>query len=64
MHMLIRLVLAFVASPIMAATGFRFTKDYRWGVTTRHALTYALVNVVAANMLADVLAPSKESPNA
>lgn len=32
---------------------FRFSRDYRHGVTRRHRLIYALVNTVAANYVAD-----------
>lgn len=47
-----RTITATLAAPILKATGFRFSKDYRWGTTQRHRLVYALVNTVAANLKA------------
>lgn len=34
-------------------TGFRFSKDYRWGTTRYHRFVYAVCNTVAANYVAD-----------
>ena len=41
-----------ILAPIMKATGFRFSKDYRWGVTRFHRAVFAMVNTVQANALA------------
>jgi hypothetical protein len=49
-------------APIMRATGFRFSKDYRWGTTLRHRMIYRCVNTVRANILAghgDVLTDAR-----
>ena len=49
---------AYLAAPILAASGFRFSKDYRWGTTRIHRIVYAALNTVTANYLADVLSPT------
>lgn len=49
----IRDTAAKLAAPIMARTGFRFSKDYRWGVSRFHRAVYAICNTVAANIAAD-----------
>lgn len=46
---------AAVISPVLAITGFRFSKDYRWGTTPFHRAVYAVVSTVAANYFADDL---------
>lgn len=38
--------------PVMKLTGFRFSKDYRWGATKFHAFVYRHVNTVHANLTA------------
>lgn len=40
---------ATLIGPVMKLTGFRFSKDYRWGTTARHRAIYALVNTIKAN---------------
>ena len=35
--------------PAMKATGFRFSKDYRWGVSSFHRTVYRCVNTAQAN---------------
>ena len=52
-----RTAAAYLIAPILAITGFRFSKDYRWGTTLRHRVIYACVSTVAANLLADTLRP-------
>lgn len=42
-----------VLAPVMHRTGFRFSKDYRRGVTRFHRAVYACVNTVGANIAAD-----------
>jgi hypothetical protein len=39
--------------PFMLITGFRFSKDYRWGTTWWHRLVYRCVWTVHANQLCD-----------
>lgn len=39
--------------PIMKLTGFRFSKDYRWGTTMFHRIVYRMVDTVGANIKAD-----------
>jgi hypothetical protein len=51
-----RQIVAAVIAPVLAITGFRFTKDYRWGVTAYHRTVYAIVGTVWANIYADRLA--------
>lgn len=40
-------------APVLRLTGFRFSKDYRWGTTVGHRVVYALVNTIRANLIAD-----------
>jgi hypothetical protein len=51
-------LLASVIAPMMRKTGFRFSKEYRWGTTAAKRLVYRHVNTVAANLRADE--PSSE----
>ena len=44
---------AYIASPILRITGFRFSKDYRHGKTAFHRIVYAIVSTPIANSLAD-----------
>lgn len=39
---------------VLKATGcpFRFSKEYRWGVTRWHRMVYACVNTIEANWTA------------
>lgn len=48
---------AYLLAPMLAITGFRFSKDYRWGVSAFHRAVYACVNTVSANLLADTIKP-------
>lgn len=50
-----RFLLGTLISPILALTGFRFSKDYRWGVTPYYRAVYALVDTVSANLTAQHL---------
>lgn len=50
---------AYLISPALAITGFRFSKDYRWGISFGHRMVYRLVSTVVANLLADVISPPK-----
>ena len=43
---------AYLIAPILILTGFRFSKDYRWGVSRFHRAVYTCVNTVAANHIA------------
>jgi hypothetical protein len=45
-------VTAVLISPVLRMTGFRFDKQYRWGVTRYHRAVYAMVNTIKANHLA------------
>lgn len=49
-----RTLAAKAITPILRLTGFRFSKDYRNGTTRKHRIVYALVDVVAANIAAEV----------
>ena len=48
----IRLIAAYALVPAMKLTGFRFSNDYRWGVSRFHRTVYATVDTVAANHIA------------
>lgn len=43
---------AAVIAPILKITGFRFSKDYRWGTTRFHRAVYACVSTAKANLIA------------
>lgn len=43
-------LLATILAPVLKLTGFRFSKDYRWGTTRYHRTVYAMVNTVKANV--------------
>jgi hypothetical protein len=45
--------IAMLLAPLMAVTGFRFGKQYRWGVTLLHRAVYALVDTITANATAN-----------
>lgn len=47
-----RTVNAKILAPVLRLTGFRFSKDYRWGTSAKHRIVYALVDVVTANIQA------------
>ena len=38
--------------PVMKVTGFRFSKNYRWGTTLYHRIIYAMIDTVGANIRA------------
>lgn len=40
-------------APILKLTGFRFSKAFRYGITTAHKLAFAAIDTVYANHLAD-----------
>ena len=48
-----RNITAHLIAPIMRRTVYRFSKEYRWGVSRLHRAVYALVSTVGANYLAD-----------
>ena len=48
-------MLRLIRSYIAFKTGFRFSKDYRYGTTPYHRLVYAIVPTVRINQLADAL---------
>ena len=48
----IRSINAHLIAPAMMLTGFRFSKDYRWGVSRYHRAVYAMVDTVGANWIA------------
>ena len=54
----IRTATAHIAAPVLAATGFRFGKEYRRGATAWHRAVYALVDTVGANNAAYAIRPS------
>lgn len=47
-----RTAVAYLIAPALMITGFRFSKDYRWGVSRFHRAVYAICNTVAANSIA------------
>jgi len=47
-----RNITAMMIAPIMRVTGFRFSKDYRWGVNPYYRAVYRMVNTVEANLRA------------
>jgi hypothetical protein len=42
-------------SPVLAVSGFRFSKAYRWGVSRFHRAVYAACSTTTANRWADRL---------
>jgi len=40
-------------APALKLTGFRFSKDYRHGVTRFHRMVFALINTIEANQRAE-----------
>lgn len=52
-RMTVRRIAAVAIAPMMRATGFRFSKDYRHGTTRFHRAVYALCSTVEANGFAD-----------
>lgn len=51
----LRVTTALLLAPLMALTGFRFSKRYRYGVSRYHRLVYALVSTPTANAAAHEL---------
>ena len=51
-HQTLRLTAAYIVAPVLVVTGFRFSKEYRWGVTRFHRAVYATIDTVAANHIA------------
>jgi len=49
-----RTLTASLIAPVLKVTGFRFSKDYRWGTSLGHRVVFALVNTVEANLKAGV----------
>ena len=47
-----RVFIGKIIAPVMKVTGFRFSKDYRWGTTLFHRVVYKLVDTIGANMAA------------
>ena len=52
----IRMVTATLLAPVLALTGYRFDKSWRWADRGAKALTYRYVSTVVANIKADRLA--------
>jgi hypothetical protein len=50
----IRTLTAAALVPVLKITGFRFSKEYRWGTTRAKRVVYALVNTVQANLWAGI----------
>ena len=46
-----RTILAYLISPALMLSGFKFSKAYRHGATLKHRAVYRLVDVVKANHL-------------
>lgn len=47
-----RTITAYMLVPAMKLTGFRFSKDYRWGISRWNRFVYATVDTVGANWAA------------
>ena len=43
---------AYLIAPVLMVTGFRFSKDYRHGISRFHRMVYTCVNTVSANHIA------------
>jgi len=54
LNSLMRSLTALCLVPFMKVTGFRFSKDYRWQLTTYHRIVYAMVDTVGANIRAGI----------
>ena len=52
MRTAIRTTTAFLLFPVLRVTGFRFSKNYRRGVSRYHRAVYAVVDTVGANLRA------------
>ena len=48
-----RTLAAYLVSPALKLTGFRFSKDYRYGTTKFHKVIFTLVDTVKANNIAN-----------
>jgi hypothetical protein len=44
-----RTITATLVAPVLKATGYRFSKNFRWGTTLGHRVVFALVNTIEAN---------------
>jgi hypothetical protein len=53
-----RKTLGYLIAPVMAITGFRFSKHYRWGTNGFYRTVYAMVDTVGANYHADGIRPT------
>jgi hypothetical protein len=53
-------IMAPLIARVIAKTGFRFSKEYRWESTVWHRLVYALVSTPTVNILADRIANPEE----
>ena len=51
-HTWFRMMTAAMVSPILRLTGYRFSKNFRHGVTYGHRSVYAMVDTVHANLWA------------
>lgn len=47
-------MMATLIAPALKLTGFRFSKDYRWGTTVAHRLVSKVLNTTRANQIAGV----------
>lgn len=52
-----RIATAHLIAPVLRATGFRFSKNYRWEITRFHSFVYRHVDVVLANVIANRIRP-------
>lgn len=51
--MSLRDLTAKLVAPALLRTGYRFPKEYRWGITRMHRIVNALVNTTRANNIAN-----------
>ena len=49
----VKIATAHMIAPVLRMTGFRFSKDYRYGTTAFHRAVYAVVSTPTANLLAE-----------
>lgn len=52
---MIRSLTAYLISPVLALTGLRFSKRYRWGRSIWHKAVYMAIDTIKANNIANDL---------
>jgi hypothetical protein len=49
----LRKLIAFIITPVLVLTGFRFSKHWRWSTTVLHRIVYYIIDTSSANFMAD-----------